>query len=181
MPSADGPTLVLDVETQHLAHEVGGWGRLERLRVSVAVTHNSLSGVYTVYTEDQMDALAEELARAQRVVGYNLLRFDYPVLQPYTQLPLGALPTVDMLDHLHRALGFRVPLDSVAQATLGLGKAGNGLDAVRWFREGKVDQVAEYCRQDVEITRKVYEFGQRRRYVAFIDKRSRLQQVPVGW
>jgi len=175
------PIVVLDVETRHLAQEVGGWGNLHKLRVSVAVTYNTETNVYQTYLEDQMDQLFEELQTAGRVVGYNLLRFDYPVLQPYAPFQLRDLPTVDMLDHLHRTLGFRVSLDSVAGATLGVGKSADGIMAVRWFRQGDVQRVADYCRQDVEVTHGVYEFGRQKGFVRYQDRNYGIRQVYVRW
>jgi DEAD/DEAH box helicase domain-containing protein len=115
------------------------------------------------------------------VVGCNWRRFDYSFLQPYTTLSLQALPTVDLLDHLYRKLGFRVSLAAVAAATLNAGKLGDGIQAVNWFRRGEIDKVEAYCRRDVEVTRDVYEFGQRNGYVNFRDRNYRLKRVPVHW
>lgn len=181
MTTRGGPIIVLDVETQHLAQEVGGWRNPHKLRVSVAVTYNAETGLYQTYLEDQMDALFEELWAAGQVVGYNLLRFDYPVLQPYTPFRLHDLPTVDMLDHLERRLGFRVSLDAVAGATLGVSKSADGILAVRWFRQGDLQRVSDYCRQDVELTHGVYEFGRQQGFVRYRDRNYRICQVPVRW
>ena len=46
--------------------------------------------------------------------------------------------TLDMLVDLEAKLGHRLSLDSVATASLGVGKTGDGLDAIRWWREGKL-------------------------------------------
>ncbi|MGC8837273.1 MAG: ribonuclease H-like domain-containing protein [Anaerolineae bacterium] len=183
MTGKPGPLIVLDVETQRLAHEVGGWGNRHQLGVSVAVTYNEATGLYRAYLEGELDALFQELEGAGTVVGYNLIRFDYPVLQPYAPagFRLQHLPTVDLLDHLERQVGFRVGLDAVATATLGRGKSADGTDAVRWFRQGLLDKVIAYCRQDVEVTYEVYRFGKERGFVLFWDRYRRLREVPVRW
>lgn len=178
-----GPLIVLDVETQRLAQEVGGWGNCHLLGVSVAVTYNAATGLYRTYRELDLGNLFRELEGAGTVVGYNLLRFDYVVLQPYAPpgFHLWDLPTVDLLDHLERRLGFRVSLHTVATATLGRGKSADGVQAVRWFRQGLLDKVIAYCRQDVEVTYEVYRFGREQGFVRLWDRTSRLREVPVCW
>ncbi len=174
-------TVFFDVETQYLAEEVGGWNFIHRLKLAAAVTYNTADNAFHWYTEDKVDDLIAELLAADLVVGYNVLRFDYTVLSAYTAHPLQRLPTVDMLTHLYRVLGFRLKLDNVAQATLGVGKTADGVQAVQWYRRGEIDKVLTYCQEDVEITRRLYEFGRERGYVQYRDKRWRLRQVPVRW
>ncbi len=169
-----------DIETQNTFQEVGG-RYPERLKLSVAVTYNTTDAAFHRYTEANVTDLVAELQVADLVVGYNLFGFDYPVLQQYTDIPLAQLPTVDMLAEIFKALGFRVGLDTVASATLQVGKSADGLQAVRWWREGRVEEVFQYCEQDVEVTRRVYEFGRQHRYVQFYDKQYRLRKVAVAW
>jgi len=125
--------------------------------------------------------LIAALREADLVVGYNQIRFDYEVLRAYTDDPLTDLPTVDMLRDLHQTLGWRPKLDGIASATLGEGKSADGLQAVRWFREGQVDKVIAYCRKDVEVTWRVYDFGRKNGYVQYHDRRRRMHKVPVRW
>jgi len=103
------------------------------------------------------------------------------VLQPYTEVPLHELPTVDMLEHIYRRLGFRLSLDAVATATLGVQKSADGVQAVRWYRQGQVDKLLAYCQRDVELTRDVYEFGRHRGFVHYQDRNYRMQKLPVNW
>lgn len=173
--------LVFDLETQYTFDEVGGRAYIRRLRMSVGVTYDPERDLYRAYTEEQAGDLIAALQAADRVVGYNLLGFDYEVLQAYAQKPLSFPPTVDMLVHLERALGWRPKLDDVVAATLGERKSGDGLDAVRWFRQGRLDLVTEYCKRDVEVTWKLYDFGRRNHYVQVLDRRYSLRKVPVAW
>jgi len=176
-----GNTVFFDVETQYLAEEVGGWDFIHRLKLAAAVSYSTADGAFRWYTEETVDDLIAELRAADLVVGYNVLRFDYTVLSAYTEHPLHRRPTVDLLAHLYNTLGFRLKLDNVAQATLGISKSADGVQAVRWYRQGALDKVLAYCQQDVEITRQLYEFGRERGYVQYLDKRWRLQRVPVRW
>lgn len=173
--------IVLDLETQHSASEVGGWGNIRDMRLAVGVTYHAPQNVYSTYLERDAEALIATLRDADLVVGYNLLRFDYEVLRRYTDDPLLDLPTVDMLDEIHRALGWRLSLEDVAAATLGEGKSADGLQAVRWFREGQIQKVIDYCRRDVEVTWKLYQFGQQNRHVRYRDRNWRIRRVGVTW
>jgi DEAD/DEAH box helicase domain-containing protein len=170
-----------DVETQRTFDEVGGRQNLHKLGLAAAVTYDSASGEYRSYTEDEAQALVDELASADLVVGFNVLSFDYEVLKPYTDFPLHTLPTVDMLRDVHLALGFRLPLQALAEATLDESKSADGLQSVRWFRQGEIDKVIEYCQHDVEITRRLYEHGREHGHLLYWDRQGRMQEVYVNW
>jgi DEAD/DEAH box helicase domain-containing protein len=174
-------TLVFDLETQHLFEEVGGRDP-GRLRVSCAVTWSSLRGTYTVYWEKDVPALIAELKAADRVVGFNVKGFDYLVLKPYAPNErLAFLPTLDLMEDLYHRLGFRLSLDSLARATLGEPKSASGIEAVRWFRAGEFDRLAEYCQKDVEVTRRIYESGCKQGIVEYYTRLGSKQKVKVDW
>lgn len=173
--------IAFDLETQYTADEVGGWNHIRRMRLAVAVIYDATTGIFHDYTEQDVNRLLADLRRADLVVGYNLLRFDYEVLRAYTNDNLLSLPTVDMLADLYRTLGWRPKLGDLAAATLGETKMGDGLDAVRWFRQGQLDKVIAYCRHDVQMTWRLYEFGHRNGYIQLRDRHWRMQRVPVRW
>ena len=181
LPSELDKIIVFDLETQLTADEVGGWNHIRDMRLSVGVTYSVAEKLYRSYTEKEVDRLIGDLRAADLVVGYNVLRFDYEVLRAYTNDPLLDLPTVDMLRDLHRTLGWRPKLENVASATLGETKIGDGLQAARWFRAGELLKVIDYCKHDVEITWRVYEFGKHNDYVQVRDRRWRTHRVPVRW
>ena len=93
------------------------------------------------------------------MVGFNNLRFDYEVLHGYTSFDLRQLPTLDMMVELQNELRHRLSLDSIATATFGVEKTAEGMQAIQWYREGKLLEIAEYCCYDVKITRLVHEYG----------------------
>jgi DEAD/DEAH box helicase domain-containing protein len=173
--------IAFDLETQYTADEVGGWSNIRDMRLAIGVTYAAADDTYRTYTERQAEHLIADLHGADLVVGYNVLRFDYQVLRAYTDDPLSDLPTVDMLQDLYHALGWRLKLDNVASATLGESKSADGLQAVRWFRQGQLDKVTDYCRRDVEVTWKIYQFGQQNGYVRYRDRKWRVHKVPVRW
>ncbi len=170
-----------DLETQRTFEEVGGRDNPAKLGMAAAVTFNTAMNAYHRYTESHARDLIEELRTADLVVGYNILEFDYEVLHAYSDKPLKSLPTLDMMQHLARRLGFRPSLDSVATATLRTAKSADGLQAIRWYRQGQIDKVLEYCQKDVEITKRLHEYGKQSRFVYYWDKAYQRQVVAVSW
>jgi DEAD/DEAH box helicase domain-containing protein len=174
-------TVFFDVETQRTFDQVGGRRNIRKLGLSAAVTYSTLAGAFHRYTEETVADLVTELKEADLVVGFNVLRFDYEVLRAYTTDDLGRIPTVDMLDHIYKRLGFRIALDNLAGATLSIAKSADGLQAVRWYAEGRMEEILDYCQQDVEVTRQLYEYGQQFKHVKYRDRNYRVQMVPVNW
>lgn len=171
-----------DLETQNLLQDVGGRSGIERLRLSCGVTFSTERDDFAVYWEKDAQALIEELKNADRVIGFNLIGFDYPVLRYYASgFNFASIRTLDLLQDIHRTLGFRLSLDSIAEASLGATKSADGLMAVKWFRAGELDKVAEYCKVDVDITRQVYEFGRDNGFVNYRSKLGSKLKVAVNW
>jgi DEAD/DEAH box helicase domain-containing protein len=125
--------------------------------------------------------LLRELQRADLVVGFNNLRFDYEVLHGYTTMDLRQLPTLDMLVVLQAQLQHRLSLDSLATATFGVEKTAEGLQAIQWFKEGKLMEIAEYCCYDVKITRLVHEYGAQHHHLHYVNRFGKKLTVPVNW
>ncbi len=175
--------IFFDLETQKSIQEAGGRENIRLLRVSVAVTFSTAANAFKSYTEKEVPALIADLKAAERVVGFNLLNFDYAVLKYYTQERLSNLPTLDLMEDIYNKLGFRVGLDALASATLGPAahKSADGLTAVRWFREGKIDELITYCRDDVAITKRLFEAGRDNGFVQFVDRDGRTKKVNVTW
>ena len=174
-------TVYFDLETQKSADEVGGWDKISRMRMSVGVTYSTERGDYRIYGEKQVDELIQELRRADLVVGFNNLRFDYEVLHGYTTLDLRQIPTLDMLVDLQKTLQHRLSLDAIAAATLGVEKTSEGMQAIRWFKEGKLAEIAEYCCYDVKITRLIHEYGTTHKQLFYTNKFGARLTVPVSW
>jgi DEAD/DEAH box helicase domain-containing protein len=167
-----------DLETQKLFEEVGGRDP-SKLLLACGVTWSSARNDFAVYWEKDAAALVAELKSADHVIGFNILNFDYEVLKPYAPNEnLRAIRSTDMLQDIYCTLGFRLSLDSLAKATLGATKSADGLQSVQWFRAGELDKVAEYCKADVDITRRVYEFGREQWVCAILFKTGK--QVESG-
>jgi DEAD/DEAH box helicase domain-containing protein len=159
-------TVVFDLETLRGPEECGGWEHADRFGLSVAVTWCAAHG-YRSWYEAEAGALVDNLARFDRVVGFNVLRFDYAVLSAYAPdlWPRIVPRTLDLLECVLWGLGYRVGLDRLCLATLGRGKSGSGADAPRLWQEGEHLRVARYCRDDVRLTRDLYLHGLRRGFI----------------
>ena len=177
------PNIVyFDLETQRTANDAGGWDKKRDMGMSVGVTYSTATGEYRIYSENRVTDLIKELRAADLVVGYNVVNFDYHVLMGYTPLDLPEfLPTLDLIVDVEAALGHRLSLESLAQGTCGVGKTAEGLDAIRWWREGKILEIAEYCCFDVKVTKMVHEHGVESGELFYMDRFARKQRLEVPW
>jgi DEAD/DEAH box helicase domain-containing protein len=171
-----------DLETQRTANDAGGWSKKQDMGMSVGVTYSTATGEYRIFPEKRVNELIDQLMRADLVVGFNVVNFDFEVLLGYTILDLKEhVRALDLMLDVEAKLGHRLALDSIAQATLGVGKTADGLDAIRWYREGKLTQIAEYCCFDVKVTRMVHEYGAKHKQLHFTDRFQQKRSVPVEW
>jgi DEAD/DEAH box helicase domain-containing protein len=170
-----------DVESQKLFEEVGGRDP-SKLLLACGVTWSTVRNDFAVYWEKDVQALIAELKSADRVIGFNTIKFDYEVLRPYAPNEnLRTIRSTDMLQDIYRTLNFRLSLDSIARATLGTTKMASGVQSVDWFRKGELDKVAEYCKADVDITRRIYEFGREHGFVHYYSRMGSKLKVTVNW
>jgi DEAD/DEAH box helicase domain-containing protein len=177
------PNLVyFDLETQKSAAEVGGWHNKRAMKLALGVTYSTARGTYEIYREEEVNRLLQELQRADRVIGFNVIDFDFEVLAPYSVFDLSQVPVLDLMQDIEKIIGLRVGLDAIAEQTLGCGKTADGLEALKWWKEGKLGQIAQYCCYDVKATRLVHEFGRQYGCVFYFSKKTqRREKVMVNW
>lgn len=169
--------IIFDIET---AQPIGA-ADYSDLTVSVVVAYHYDTDQYVSYLEKDLPVFFKELEKASRVIGFNSKGFDIPVLNRFYPGDLMQLPQLDMLEEVRASLGYRLKLDTIAAATIGSGKSAHGLLAVQWWKEGRVQDVIDYCQKDVEITRKVYEFGLQNGFLLFDDRAGARQQVAIDF
>ncbi len=157
--------------------------------MSVGVTYSTETGQYHIFDESNVAEMVEQLIKADLVVGYNHVQFDYPVLQAYTVYDLESQTVnCDMMLDIEAILGHRLKLDAVAQASLKAGKSADGLDALKWWQlykktgdEVHLLNIAEYCCFDVKVTKMVYEYGLEHGKVKYTDRNGNEQEVAATW
>ena len=182
--------LYFDLETKYSADEVGGWSNIEDMGMSVGVIWDDSDNQFHVYIEHQIQEMVDHFYRADQIVGFNHVGFDYRVVagvhhadahqrsQLYTKL--AGLNNFDMLFELKKLLGHRLKLESIARPTLGAGKSADGIQALKWYKEGKLDKIIEYCKVDVEVTRDLHRFALENGKLHY-DSKFGIKTVNVEW
>lgn len=173
-------TVVFDLETQKSLNEVGGRRNIRRLRMSVAVLYRFRDHRYIVYRERQAKSLLRELSAANCIVGFAINHFDYPVLERYGKTGAFYLKTIDIQETIASQIGRRPSLESLALGTIRTRKGQDGLAAIRLFKARKMRQLIDYCKDDVDITRRIYEFSLKHGEVYLLEGRRR-KRVKVPW
>jgi len=172
--------VVLDLETQRGIYGADGRRNPADLKVSVCGVYLYEKDQFLTLRENQLKDLEPILAEADRVIGFNIKHFDFPVLQPYISMNLNNLMFLDMLEEVRRTIGHRIKLNSLAKNTLDVSKSGTGLDALKYFKEGKWDLLEKYCTDDVRITRDLYEFGKEKGYLLYHNG-MKVNRIEISW
>jgi len=173
--------LVFDLETKRSAQEVGGWGNTHLMGMALAVVWDSLEQRFDTFQEAEFDRLLQKLKSADLVVGFNHTRFDYEVLTAYSDFDFSSLPSFDILAWLFNKIGTRISLGHLAEQTLGRPKSADGLESIKWVKQGRFDLVEEYCRKDVELTRDLFYFGLEKQCLIFADSTGERLELKLDW
>jgi len=127
--------------------------------LTVVGIHDSDTGEYSSYFKEELHKLWPLLERADMLIGFNSDSFDIPLLNRYYPGDLAHIRSLDIMSEVQKVLGRRIRLQALAEATLGRGKSGDGLLAGDWWKEGRKDEVAKYCIEDVRLTRELYDYA----------------------
>ena len=175
--------IFLDVETKNSWVDAGGEGSHDAsgLEISFVGVYDNEKDEFMSFWEEDMAKLEEIVVSADRVVGYNIWGFDYGAMSSYMEVDLWTLPSLDLMEAMRRIVGFRPKLDSLSRANDLGGKIGRGSDAVRYWRNGELDKLEEYCLEDVRLTYEVWRVGEEERTLKYYDKSGFLRETPVSW
>jgi DEAD/DEAH box helicase domain-containing protein len=169
--------VVFDLETQNTFSDAES-SDPAALSVSVASAYDSKTGLYTTVTVDEIHKLWPIIEQTEMLVGYNSDHFDIPLLNKYYPGDLSKLKSIDLLVAVKNSFGKRLRLDTVAQATLGMKKLGNGLMAIRWWREGNIVDLKKYCEQDVRVTKELFEYALENKKLLYMDG-TKKREIPI--
>jgi len=175
-----GKEVVLDIETANTFQEIGAYDHA-KLIISVIGVYFYETDEYKAYEIHELAELWPRLEKCDRIIGYNSKGFDIPVMNHQYAGDLMKLNHLDILEEIHKALGFRLKLDDVAAASLGHGKTGHGLQAVEWWKQGEKEKVKKYCLDDVRVTKELYEYGLKYNAVAYEDRMGGRKGIPVDF
>jgi DEAD/DEAH box helicase domain-containing protein len=149
--------ITFDIETT--GETTNGVFDITKQELTIACAHDSETGEFSSYLKEELPKLWPLLERADVLVGYNCDHFDTPILNKYYSGDLSKIKSVDLLKEVKDVLGRRLKLDNLAEATLGRKKSADGMQAVRWWAQGEIDKVRQYCIEDVRITRELYDYA----------------------
>ncbi len=169
--------VVFDLETQNTFQDVNS-NDPKDLSISVGCVYDSKTDLYTIATINEIQKLWPIIEQAEVLVGYNSNHFDIPLLNKYYPGDLTKIKSIDLLEDIRISLGKRLRLDSVAQATVGAKKSGNGLMAIKWWREGDLESIKKYCKQDVKVTKEIFEFALEHKKVLYKDG-TKKREIPL--
>ena len=151
--------ITFDIETTGIMP--GGVFDMNTQERTVVGVLDSETNEFSSYIKEELPRMWPLFESADMLVGYNSDHFDIPILNKYYAGDLTQIKSLDLLKEVRNVLGRRLKLESLAQATLGRGKSGDGLEATKWWKEGRVDDVRKYCLDDVRITRELYDYARK--------------------
>lgn len=163
--------ITFDIETISNSM-VRGHVDVNEQELTVVGVHDSETGEYSSYFQEELPSLWPIIERADMLIGFNSDTFDIPLLNRYYPGDLSHIRSLDLLSEVQKVLGRRIRLQSLAEATLGRGKKGDGLKAGEWWREGERAKVAEYCIEDVRLTRELYDYAREHGILKYKDLRD---------
>ena len=149
--------IVFDIETQNTFADVEN--DFKKFKISCVSIYQYATDTYTSFAENELNKLWPILEKADRIIGFNSEHFDLPILHNYYLGDLSVINHLDIMKKVKESTGIRLKLNSIAMATLDMEKSADGLQAIRWWKEGKIDEIKKYCEQDVKVTKEIYEFG----------------------
>jgi len=149
--------IVFDIETSNMFSEVGV-NDPAALTISVVGVYDSATDKYSAYLENELKQLWPIIEKADVLIGYNSDHFDVPLLDKYYPGDLRKIRSLDLMKEVKNVLGRRIKLNTLAEATLGRNKTGDGLEAIRLWKAGEIEKVKAYCLEDVKITKELYEY-----------------------
>lgn len=168
--------LVFDIETKNTFQDVGS-NKAEDLDISVISVYNSADQSMQSFTEEDFAKMWPLFESTDAIVGYNSEHFDIPLLNKYYPGDLNKIKSIDLMVYIRESLGRRPKLDDIAEATLGKKKIAHGLEAVKWWNEGKIDKIIKYCEEDVFITHDVFKFALENGFVKLKDFRGETIEI----
>jgi DEAD/DEAH box helicase domain-containing protein len=160
--------ITFDIETKNIFDDVGSNDPTD-LDISVVCIHDTLDDQYKSFLETQFRDLWPILEQADILVTWNGDHFDIPLLNKYYPGDLSKIKSIDLMREMQQVLGRRLKLDTVAGATLGVAKSGNGLDAIQWWKDGEIDKIIKYCIDDVRLTKELYEYAIEKGFLKYRD------------
>jgi len=187
VPEKDDDVFVFDVETKYSADEVGGWKNADKMGISALVAYSMINDKYYIYEENEIEGFIEKLAAAKAVIGFNIINFDFKVISGYMKNNaedfsriLKSVIKIDLLQDIRNITGRRFSLNNLAHATINAQKSADGLQALKWYKNGEIKKIIDYCKIDVNVTRDLFLYGVHNNKI-YATVNDLIVQIPVNW
>ncbi|BAI81029.1 DEAD/DEAH box helicase domain protein [Deferribacter desulfuricans SSM1] len=172
--------IIFDIETKYSADDVGGWKNAHKMGIAILVAYSYKNNKYFIYDEKNISDFKSLLDKSKVIIGFNIINFDLKVLTPYIKFDFKETYILDILTEIKNITGRRFSLDNIASSTLNTKKSANGLQSIKWFKEGKIDKIIEYCKKDVDITKSIFEYGIKHKKI-YCNLKDLKVEIPVNW
>lgn len=169
--------VVIDLETKHSFRE---FSDPKQLGITVVGAYDYATDTSYTFMEHELGNLYRLLENASYVMGFNIITFDLPVLSAYYPGDTKQFKTLDLLDEVKTKIGRRLSLDMLLKATLNKQKTGHGLQAIEFYKEGKIEELKSYCLHDVLFTKDLFEYGCENGKIYFLEGMQKIS-IPVSW
>ena len=171
--------IVFDIESKNTFSDVGS-NDPAALDISVVSVYNSKDNSMQSFLEKDFSKMWPLFENADVIIGYNSDHFDIPLLNKHYSGDLAQIKSIDLMVYIRESLGRRPKLDDIAQATLGAQKTAHGLEAVKWWKEGKIDEIIKYCEADVALTHELFKFARDNKFVKLKDFKGEIIKIPLN-
>ncbi|HLL61246.1 MAG TPA: ribonuclease H-like domain-containing protein [Candidatus Nitrosocosmicus sp.] len=169
--------VVLDLETKYTFRTTSDH---KKLGISVVGLYDYADSQMKCFCESELGDLYKILENSSLIIGYNINSFDLPVLQGYYYGDVTQFKTFDLLDDIRMKLGRRLALNDLIKATLNKGKSGHGLQAIELFKQNKMEELKQYCKDDVLLTKELFDYGCKNREIYYLTEKGKTT-IQVSW
>jgi len=198
--------MALDIETSNYSWEIGGWDNKALFDTSVVATWNGTEGHIFTKADVSLDGcethdlhprvlgdhISNHVAKGGRMLGHNIIGFDFPVLKQsldcwaigdVMQKSENVIDTKLLFQKASLSYGkLESSLQSLSNHNLGESKSMKSVDAPIGWREGKYEEVCDYCLKDAKLTYDLYKYGKDN---GVLKSRSfetgDIVEVEIGW
>jgi len=193
--------LSIDIETANTAADIGGWENTHMWIISCATTWDGKNA--TVYVDKEMEIegaivkslrqlkfdLDDHFEKGGKLLGHNIVAFDLPALRDSMDIYCVRKylddkdeRCIDTSRLMTKASGRRIHLDNLAKCNLDAAKSADGLTAVKWWAEGKYEDVVKYCLLDSKLTLDIWKMGvEKKELQVFNEDEGEYEIVKLEW
>ena len=183
--------IIFDVETKKLFSDITtddpgqlGVSIVSVYKRTVQEDCTEVEGEMRSFWEKDFPSMWPWFEHADRIIGFNSLKFDVPALRPYAPTYFPTLPHFDIMELVRQKIGRRIGLSALAKDTLGNEKIDVGTNAVIYWAKGdpvSLGKLQTYCEADVALTRDLYDAGRKTSKLKYTDRWNEIATVEVDF